>query len=143
MRILIIDGQGGGIGARLVSLLRPRLPAGCELLCTGTNSLATSAMLKAGADRGATGENALCYNTQRSDLILGPIGVVLANGIMGEVSPAAASAVSGAECVKILIPSPTCGTLIAGTEDCRLEEYLRRAVELALQELEKAGFSPT
>ena len=143
MRILIIDGRGGGIGARLVSLLRPRLPAGCELLCTGTNSLATSAMLKAGADRGATGENALCYNAQRSDLILGPIGVVLANGIMGEVSPAAASAVSGAECVKILIPSPTCGTLIAGTEDCRLEEYLRRAVELALQELEKAGFSPT
>lgn len=143
MRILIIDGQGGGIGARLVSLLRPRLPAGCELLCTGTNSLATSAMLKAGADRGATGENAPCYNAQRSDLILGPIGVVLANGIMGEVSPAAASAVSGAECVKILIPSPTCGTLIAGTEDCRLEEYLRRAVELALQELEKAGFSPT
>ena len=143
MRILIIDGQGGGIGARLVSLLRPRLPAGCELLCTGTNSLATSAMLKAGADRGATGENALCYNAQRSDLILGPIGVVLANGIMGEVSPAAASAVSGAECVKILIPSPTCGTLIAGTEDCRLEEYLRRAVELTLQELEKAGFSPT
>lgn len=143
MRILIIDGQGGGIGARLVSLLRPRLPAGCELLCTGTNSLATSAMLKAGADRGATGENALCYNAQRSDLILGPIGVVLANGIMGEVSPAAASAVSGAECVKILIPSPTCGTLIAGTEDCRLEEYLRQAVELALQELERAGFSPT
>ena len=142
MRILIIDGQGGGIGARLVSLLRPRLPAGCELLCTGTNSLATSAMLKAGADRGATGENALCYNAQRSDLILGPIGVVLANGIMGEVSPAAASAVSGAECVKILIPSPTCGTLIAGTEDCRLEEYLRRAVELALQELEKQGFVP-
>lgn len=143
MRILIIDGQGGGIGARLVSLLRPRLPAGCELLCTGTNSLATSAMLKAGAERGATGENALCYNAQRSDLILGPIGVILANGIMGEVSPAVASAVSGAECVKILIPSPTCGTLIAGTEDCRLEEYLRRAVELALQELEKAGFSPT
>ena len=142
MRILIIDGQGGGIGARLVSLLRPRLPAGCELLCTGTNSLATSAMLKAGADRGATGENALCYNAQRSDLILGPIGVVLANGIMGEVSPAAASAVSGAECVKILIPSPTCGTLIAGTEDCRLEEYLRRAVDLALQELEKQGFAP-
>ena len=142
MRILIIDGQGGGIGARLVSLLRPRLPEGCELLCAGTNALATSAMLKAGAARGATGENALCYNSQRADLILGPIGVILANGIMGEVSPAVASAVSGAECVKILIPSPTCGTLIAGTEDCRLEEYLRRAVELALQELEKQGFVP-
>ena len=65
MRILIIDGQGGGIGARLVSLLRPRLPEGCELLCAGTNSLATSAMLKAGAARGATGENALCYNAHQ------------------------------------------------------------------------------
>lgn len=142
MRILIIDGQGGGIGARLVGLLRPRLPEGCELLCAGTNSLATSSMLKAGAARGATGEHAICYNAQRAHLILGPIGVILANGIMGEVSPAMAAAVSGAECVKVLIPSPTCGTLIAGTEDCRLEEYLRRAVDLALQELEKQGFAP-
>ena len=142
MRILIIDGQGGGIGARLVSLLRPRLPEGCDLPCAGTNSLATSAMLKAGAARGATGEHAICYNAQRAHLILGPIGVILANGIMGEVSPAMAAAVSGAECVKVLIPSPTCGTLIAGTEDCRLEEYLRRAVDLALQELEKQGFAP-
>lgn len=142
MRILIIDGQGGGIGARLVGLLRPRLPEGCELLCAGTNSLATSAMLKAGAARGATGEHAICYNAQRAHLILGPIGVILANGIIGEVSPAMAAAVSGAECVKVLIPSPTCGTLIAGTEDCRLEEYLRRAVDLALQELEKQGFAP-
>ena len=142
MRILIIDGQGGGIGSRLVGLLRPRLPEGCELLCAGTNSLATSAMLKAGAARGATGEHAICYNAQRAHLILGPIGVILANGILGEVSPAMAAAVSGAECVKVLIPSPTCGTLIAGTEDCRLEEYLRRAVELALQELPKHGFAP-
>ena len=142
MRILIIDGQGGGIGSRLVGLLRPRLPEGCELLCAGTNSLATSAMLKAGAARGATGEHAICYNAQRAHLILGPIGVILANGIMGEVSPAMAAAVSGAECVKILIPSPSCGALIAGTEDCRLEEYLRRAVDLALQELPKHGFAP-
>ena len=137
MRILIIDGQGGGIGARLVSLLRPRLPEGCELLCAGTNSLATSAMLKAGAARGATGEHAICYNAQRAHLILGPIGVILANGIMGEVSPAMAAAVSGAECKKVLIPSSTCGVHVAGTEDCRLDEYLRRAVEIALRELEK------
>lgn len=137
MRILIIDGQGGGIGARLVSLLRPHLPEGCELLCAGTNSLATSAMLKAGAARGATGENALCYNAQRADLILGPIGVILANGILGEVSPAMAAAVSGSEAVKVLIPSSTCGVHVAGTEDCRLDEYLRRAVEIALRELEK------
>ena len=143
MRILIIDGQGGGIGARLVSLLRPRLPGECELLCAGTNSQATSAMLKAGGSRGATGENALCYNAGRADLILGPIGIILANGIMGEVSPAVAAAVSGADCTKILIPSPTCGAVIAGTEECRLEEYLRRAADLALRELEKAEYSST
>ena len=117
MRILIIDGQGGGIGARLVSLLRPQQPEGCELLCAGTNNLATSAMLKAGAARGATGENALCYNAKRADLILGPIGVILANGIMGEVPPAVSAAVTGAESVKILITSPTSGTINAGTED--------------------------
>ena len=136
MRILIIDGQGGGIGARLVSLLRPRLPEGCELLCAGTNSLATSAMLKAGAARGATGENALCYNAQRADLILGPIGVILANGILGEVSPRMACAVSGAAGQKILIPSSHCSVQVAGTQDCRMEEYLQSAVALALRALE-------
>ena len=97
MRILLIDGQGGGIGSRLATLLRPRLPEDCELLCAGTNVLATNAMLKAGCTRGATGENAILYNAGRADLILGPIGVILANGIMGEVSPAAAAAVSGAQ----------------------------------------------
>ena len=80
MRILIIDGQGGGIGSRLAALLRPRLPEGCELLCAGTNALATSAMLKAGAARGATGEHAIVYNAQRAHLILGPMGILLANG---------------------------------------------------------------
>ena len=128
MRILLIDGQGGGIGSRLATLLRPRLPEDCELLCAGTNVLATNAMLKAGCTRGATGENAILYNAGRADLILGPIGVILANGIMGEVSPAAAG-------VKILIPSATCGTRIAGVEECRLEDYLKRAVDLALREV--------
>ena len=128
MRILLIDGQGGGIGSRLATLLRPRLPEDCELLCAGTNVLATNAMLKAGCTRGATGENAILYNAGRADLIL-------ANGIMGEVSPAAAAAVSGAQAVKILIPSATCGTRIAGVEECRLEDYLKRAVDLALREV--------
>lgn len=134
MRILIVDGQGGGVGSRLISLLKPRLPSGCELLCTGTNALATGAMLKAGAMRGATGENAIVYNAARADLILGPIGIILCNGIMGEVSPAIATGISGAEARKILIPSSHCGVLVVGTEDRRLEDYLRRAVELALLE---------
>ena len=135
MRILILDGQGGGIGSRLAALLRPRLPEGCELLCAGTNALATSAMLKAGAARGATGEHAIVYNAQRAHLILGPMGILLANGILGEVSPAMAAAVSGSEAVKVLIPSSTCGVHVAGTEGLKLDEYLRRAVDLALAEL--------
>ena len=129
MRILVIDGQGGGIGSRLVALLKPRLLPGWELLAAGTNVLATNAMLKAGAGRGATGENAIAVNAVRADIILGPIGVILANGLMGEVPPA--------EGVKILIPSNACGTRIAGTEEMKLEEYLRRAVELAAAEMEK------
>nr|WP_326166017.1 DUF3842 family protein [uncultured Oscillibacter sp.] len=135
--ILILDGQGGGVGSQLVKLLKPRLPEGCRLLCVGTNVMATSAMLKAGAPQGATGENAVICNAARADLILGPIGAILANGILGEVSPAMAAAVSGSGAVKILIPSASCGVHIAGTEECRLEEYIRRAVELAVRELER------
>ena len=133
--ILILDGQGGGVGSQLVKLLKPRLSGGCRLLCVGTNVAATAAMLKAGAAQGATGENAVVYNAARADLILGPIGVVLANGILGEVSPAMAAAVTGAGAVKILIPSSSCGVYVAGVEECRLEEYLRRAVDLAAREL--------
>ena len=131
-RAVILDGQGGGIGAQLARLVSRELPAGWELLAVGTNVSATAAMLKAGASQGATGENAVIYNAARADLILGPIGLILANGIMGEVSPAMASAVSGSPAVKILIPTSTCGVYVAGTEDLRLEEYLRLAAEKAL-----------
>ncbi len=131
-RCLLLDGQGGGIGAQLARLLAKELPAGWELLAVGTNVSATAAMIKAGASRGATGENALIYNAARADVILGPIGMILANGIMGEVSPAMAAAVSGSEAVKILIPTSTCGVYVAGTEELRLEDYLHRAVERAL-----------
>lgn len=118
-----------------MKLLKPRLSGDCRLLCVGTNVAATAAMLKAGAAQGATGENAVVYNAARADVILGPIGVVLANGILGEVSPAMAAAVSGSGAVKILIPSSSCGVYVAGVEECRLEEYLRRAAELAVREL--------
>ena len=133
--VLILDGQGGGVGSQLVKLLGPRLPEDCRLLCVGTNVMATSAMLKAGAAQGATGENAVIYNAARADLILGPIGVILANGILGEVSPAMAAAVSGSGAVKILIPSASCGVHVAGVEERRLEEYLRQAADLAAKEL--------
>ena len=131
-RAVILDGQGGGIGAQLARLLSKQLPEGWELLAVGTNVSATAAMLKAGASQGATGENAVIYNAARADLILGPIGLILANGIMGEVSPAMASAGSGAAAAKILIPTSTCGVYVAGTEQLRLEDYLRQAAETAL-----------
>lgn len=133
--VLVLDGQGGGMGAQLVKLLAGRLPRDCRLLAVGTNVLATSAMLKAGAPQGATGESAVLYQAPRADLILGPIGVILAHGILGEVSPAMAAAVSGSDGVKILIPSSTCGVHVAGTEGLRLDEYLRRAADRALEEL--------
>ena len=133
--LLVLDGQGGRVGSQLVKLLKPRLPADCTLLCVGTNVSATAAMLKAGAVQGATGENAVVYNAARADLILGPIGIILANGILGEVSPAMAAAVSGAQGKKIRVPSASCGVQVAGTEELRLEEYLRRAAGLAAKEL--------
>lgn len=129
---LVLDAQGGGIGAQLVKLLAGDIPAGWELVAVGTNAAATAAMLRAGAARGATGENAVVYNAARADVILGPIGMILADGIMGEVSPAMAAAVSGADAVKILIPTASCGVYVAGTADLRLEEYLRAAVDRAL-----------
>ena len=134
--VLVLDGQGGGMGTQLIKMLAPALPGDCELLAVGTNVLATNAMLKAGAPHGATGENAVIYNAARADLILGPIGMILANGILGEVSPRMATAVSGAAAEKILIPSSHCGVQVAGTQDCLLEEYLQNAVALALRVLD-------
>lgn len=135
MIITVIDGQGGGLGSALISRLRDRLGGEHQLIAVGCNALATSAMLKAGAQRGATGENAVCYNAARSDLILGPIGLLSANALMGEVSPAMANAVSSAPGRKILIPSSSCGILVAGATGLKLEDALQSAVELCLREV--------
>lgn len=132
-RVLVLDGQGGGMGVQLIKQLAPHLPAGCELLAVGTNVMASTAMLRAGAQRAASGENAVIYNAARADLILGPIGILLANGILGEVSPAMAEAVASSEADKLLIPASSCGVWVSGTEELRLEEYIQRAVARALQ----------
>ena len=135
MIITVIDGQGGGLGAALIARLKDKLGGEHQLIAVGCNALATSAMLKAGAQRGATGENAVCYNAARSDLILGPIGLLSANALMGEVSPAMANAVSAAQGRKILIPSSSCGILVAGATGLKLEDALQSAVELCLREV--------
>jgi len=135
MQILVIDGQSGGIGSRIISELKTSLTVGCKIVCVGTNVLATNAMLKAGADMGASGENAVLWNATRADMILGPIGIILANAMLGEITPAMAVAVSGSDAEKILIPSSKCTTIIAGTENCSLESYIKQAVSLALHKI--------
>lgn len=95
MRIVVIDGQGGGIGRSLVERIRSELPD-VQIVAVGTNSLATSAMLKAGANVGATGENAVICNVKHADVVAGPIGMMVANSLWGEITPAMASAVSEA-----------------------------------------------
>ena len=119
VRVLVIDGQGGGLGRQLTAALA----AGCpdiELTAVGTNSIAASAMLKAGAHRAATGENAVVVNCRRADIIVGPIGIVIADALFGEVTPRMAAAVGQAEAIRILIPMNRCENLVAGVPDLSL-----------------------
>lgn len=111
--VLVIDGQGGQLGSQLIRALRARLPE-VNITAVGTNSAATAAMLKAGADRAATGENPVLVACRRADAILGPIGIVVADALCGEVTPAMACAVGQAEGTRILLPMQKCETLVAG-----------------------------
>ena len=131
MKILVIDGQGGRMGKTLVETLRRRGFSG-EILAVGTNSAATTAMLKAGADEGATGENPVVVASRRADGILGPMGIVAANSMLGVITPAMALAVSESEARKVLIPVNRCRIQVAGVQEMSLGEYTERAVELVL-----------
>ncbi len=104
MKITIIDGQGGKIGRSIIEQLKKLHPE-LELYAIGTNGIATSAMMKAGADYGATGENPVIVNAKDSDLIVGPIGIVFANSLLGEITPAMAAAIGSSSAFKILIRS--------------------------------------
>lgn len=128
MNILVIDAQGGGIGSQLVSAIKKAAP---DLLVTavGTNSLATSAMLKAGADCGATGENAVIVGCRNADLIVGPVGIVIADAMLGEVTPAMALAVGRSNAKKILIPINHCSNIVVGVADLNIRGLIREAVE--------------
>lgn len=107
MKIVIIDGQGGRMGKAVIEQLKSSYPE-LELYAIGTNSIATSAMLKAGASYGATGENPVIVNARNADLIIGPIGIVMADSLMGEITAAMATAVSSSSAYKILIPVNRC-----------------------------------
>lgn len=136
MKIVVIDGQGGRLGVLLVERVKARLPQ-AQVCALGTNTAATAAMLKAGADHGATGENPVVWNVADADGVLGPMGIVVANAILGEVTPAMAQAVGSCRAKKFLVPMNSCGVAVAGVEELPLPAYVARAVEGLARELEK------
>ena len=123
MNILVIDGMGGGIGKSIIEHIKNEC-ADVEITAVGTNSLATSAMLKAGADYGATGENAVVYNCAKADYIIGVMGIVIANSMHGEISPRMAEAVSSCSAHKILIPIDKCNVTILGVVGKPIQTYI-------------------
>lgn len=134
-RLVIVDGMGGGIGAQLVERLRAAFPDRIEIIALGTNSTATERMVKAGADRGASGENAIIVSVGLGSLILGPIGIVIPNGMLGEVSPAIAAAVLAAPGERILVPVAQDHFVLAGMEAKPLGRLLDEAAALAKERL--------
>jgi len=118
-KITIIDGQGGRMGKTIIEQLKKQFPAQ-ELLAIGTNSIATAAMLKAGADHGATGENPVIVAARDSDIIIGPIGIVIADSLYGEVTPAMAAAIGSSKAQQILMPVNRCNHHVVGCENLTL-----------------------
>lgn len=129
VHILVIDAQGGGLGKQLIGAVRQAVPS-AVITAVGTNSAATSAMLKAGADHAATGENPVLVACRTADIIMGPIGIVIADSLLGEITPAMALAVSQSRAARILIPSNHCSNLIAGIADLSMSSLVQNAVKL-------------
>ena len=134
--VLVIDGQGGGFGKALIEGLR-KSGVKARIMAVGTNSLATSAMMKAGADAGATGQNPVRVNCRRADVIAGPMGIVLANSMMGEFDPEMAAAVAQSDAARVLIPVTKCSTYVAGVAPKTLGQYIEDAVEIICGLVEK------
>ena len=136
MDILIIDGQGGNLGRQLTRRLKEARPR-ADVIAVGTNSIATENMLKGGADRAATGENAVVVNARRVKVIAGPLGIVIADALLGEVTPAMAAAVGQSDAVRVLIPMNRCDTLVAGVAEKPMGELIDDAVDKILSLLQK------
>ena len=127
MNIVVIDGQGGRMGAQLIEGVRAAGLA-CEITAIGTNVLATSAMLKAGANRGATGENPVLVACRSAEVIVGPIGILAADSLLGEITPAMAVAVGQSSAVKLLLPVNQCKNIVVGTQQMTLAQLVAEAV---------------
>lgn len=128
MNLLIIDGQGGQLGAQLIKTVLSRYSS-LNLTAVGTNATATAAMLKAGAHQAATGENPVIVACRTADIILGPIGIVIADSLLGEITPAMATAVGQSLAVRILIPMNKCKNLVAGVSDLSMSVLIGDALQ--------------
>ena len=128
MKILVIDGQGGGLGKQLVAALSAQCPQ-AQLTAVGTNSLATSAMRKAGAVRTATGENAVVVNCRHADVIVGPIGIVIADALLGEITPAMAAAVCQSGAKRVLVPINHCENYVVGVPEQPVSQLVSAAAQ--------------
>lgn len=136
MNILVIDAQGGGIGKQIVAAVRKEFPH-VKIVAVGTNSLATSAMLRAGADEAATGENAVVVCARKADIIAGPVGIVIADSLLGEITPVMATAVGQSPAVRVLIPVNHCGNIICGVSDQPMAKLVQNAVANIAEQIEK------
>jgi len=129
MRVVVMDGQGGRMGRLVVEKIRAEgLP--CEIIAVGTNAIATAEMLKAGADAGATGENPVIVACRRADVIVGPIGILAADSMLGEVTPAMALAVAQSGVKKLLLPVNHCDNIVVGVKDLTLSKLVAEAVDI-------------
>ncbi len=128
MNILVIDAQGGGIGKTAVASLKSAFPK-AEITAVGTNTVATSAMLKAGADHAATGENAVVVCSRDADFIVGPVGIVIADSMFGEITPKMAVAVGQSKADRILIPINHCKNTVVGVDSYQIDGLIQAAVE--------------
>ena len=131
MRILVIDAQGGGLGKVVITALKQR-DCNAHIVAVGTNSNATNAMLKAGAAEAATGENSIIVTARKADVIICPIGLVIADSMLGEVTEGMALAIARSDAKKILIPSKGCNNYVAGVKKIGLKEIIDDVVECAL-----------
>ena len=128
MKILIVDGQGGGVGRQLAAQIKETFPD-VQLMAVGTNTIATAAMLKGGADSAATGENAVLVAARKADVIVGPLGIVVADSLGGEISPSMANAVAQSNAKRILIPFKHCENVIVGVSDYTLGHLIQQAID--------------
>jgi nucleoside-diphosphate-sugar epimerase len=134
-KICVIDGQGGGIGSALIKRLKEVYGESVEILALGTNAIATSQMMKARANRGATGENAIIRTVQEADVIIGPVAVTWANAMMGEVTPAVAEAVTSARARKILLPLTQEHVILVGLSGEPLPHLVEEIVGHQIKEI--------